>query len=595
MNSSKRNILYLVLISVALILFSSCMQEETWTSLPDGELKLSIGKINAETGTRATPSELPKPIAEQFKLKVQRSGSEHIAYEGGFVESLLINVGDYDITATYGENLIIGRDTPYYIGTAQATINKDQPSEVTIPCRVGNALVSVRFGRDEEELERFNRYYEDFGLLVKNGEYSMAIENDDVKSSIYFPAGTSPELLFYGTLKQDNGCVVSIALTHQSLPSVFNAADHAIVTLSLPDPESAIIVNIGKVELVESNLDETIPLSWLPVPSVTSNHNYNTQGVLMGTDLTFSNTYPEMTWEARVTNAQGDTVRKIVGTGELISKYADSEEWPYLPNGRYKAIYFLHSEGEVNKVSSREFKVEKPDLAITIGGYTSFDKYEEGDIESANALKGNTLYEPQIQVNVSPTLTKMSKYAYQLLYDFNGEEQTTTDNFCLLDNKDLLAQLDTYILKANIEFAGETVSAQRGFRITGIPFSFEPPTTSTWSKSGDVTDDGEYARMGRWSSGSQSMTYTNVALPAGLRLALDYKFKPNAGAVSTTFTIYASEQTLISGKADSYNNPTYEGVQEVTLSAAAINVRCHNSYGAGATGTDVYRVAMRYR
>lgn len=594
MNNCERNILYLVLISVALILFSSCAQED-WTSLPEGELKLSIGQVCVETETRATPSELGKPVAEMFKLKVQRSESDDVAYEGTFVESLQLNIGTYDITATCGENVIIGRDTPYYIGFVQATINKDEPSAATIPCRVGNALVSVRFGHNEEETERFNRFYEDYGLLVRNGEYSMAIGKDETNSSIYFPEGTSPELVFYGTMKQDGDRVVSSVLTHPSLPSVFGAADHAIVTLSLPDPESAIVVNIAKVELVESNLDETIPLSWLPVPSVRPNHNYNVQGMLMGTDLIFSNTYPEMEWEARVTNAKGDTVRRITGSGELISKYTDSEEWPYLPNGRYKATYYLHSEGEVNKVSSREFNVGSPNLTITIGGYTSYDKYEEGDIEAANALEGNTLYELQVQTNVAPALTKISKYAYQFLFDFNGEEQSSDNNLCLLGNKVLPAKLDTYMLKANVEFAGEKTSVQRDFRVTGIPFSFEPPTTSTWSKSGDVTDEGEYARMGMWNGGEQSLTYSNVAIPSGLRLALDYKFKPNAGAISTTLTIYAGEQSLVSGKAESYKNPTYEGVQEVTLSASATNVRCHNSYGAGATGTDVYRVAMRYR
>lgn len=595
MSNFLKYILYALFLSVAVTFFSSCEEEEEWMSLPNGKVSFAIGQVTTETGTRATPSELGKPLADKFNLKVQRRQNDYLAYEGKFVESLEVKIGDYDITASCGQNVIIGRDAPYYIGTAQATIREDQSENVVIPCRVGNALVSVRFGKDAAEQERFSQFYDDYGLLVKNGDYSMSIGKDETHSSIYFPAGTSPELVFYGTLKQDGGRTVSTTLTHQSLPTVFNAADHAILTLSLSDPVSAISVSISKVELVESTLDETIPLSWLPVPKITARHNYNSNGMLMGTDLTFSNTYPEMTWEARVSNAQGDTVRRVTGTGELSSGYVASEEWPYLQAGKYKATYFLHTDDGVTKVSSREFSVGKPEISLSLGGYTSYDKYVVGDIEAANSSDGFTLYNPQVSVNISPALVKISKYGYLLTYDFNGSEQTSSSNSVLLENMVLAAQLNTYLLSANVQFAGESASAQRDFRITGIPFCFEPPTTSTWQKSGDVTDEDGYVRMGRWNGGSQSITYTQVALPAGIRLALDYKFKPNSGLITTTLTIYAGDQELVSGKANSYENPTYEGVKEFTTSASATNVRCYNSYGAGNTGTDVYRVAMKYR
>ena len=195
------------------------------------------------------------------------------------------------------------------------------------------------------------------------------------------------------------------------------------------------------------------------------------------------------------------------------------------------------------------------------------------------------------------TIMKMiwSRYNYQMTYTFNGETKTTTTNIQNIGNKKLDARLAAYQLSMNVQFAGEQVAANNDFYITGIPFMFAPPTTSTWEKDGDVTDDGDYARMGRWNGGSQSLTYTKVAIPTGTQLSLDYKFKPNAGAVSTTFTISAGNQTLVSGKANSYQNPTYEGVQSVTISPDATYIRCHNSYGAGNTGTDLYRVGLQYR
>ena len=316
-----------------LLCFCACAQEEI-VNVPNGELRFSITQPNTDLNTRATPAELGSPLAEKFNLKIQRQNSEYVAYDGIFKESIEVSVGNYNIIATFGEDVLIGKDTPYYVGNAQATVEKDRSTAVKIPCKVGNALVSVRFGRDSEEKNRFDRFYEDYGVVVKNGDYSMSISKDETSTSIYFPAGTSPELLFYGTLKQDGGRTVYSTLKHKDLPSVFQAADHATLTISLPDPVSAIVVNIDKVELEEARLDETIPLSWLPVSAVVASHNYNDRGLLMGTDLIFSNTYPGMTWEARVSNEQGDTIRQIRGTGELVSAYDESDEWPFLEAGK---------------------------------------------------------------------------------------------------------------------------------------------------------------------------------------------------------------------------------------------------------------------
>ena len=575
-------------------LLASCVQEDG-LSLANGKLHLSIGKISTQTGSRATPSELGKPLAEHFQLKVQRQGSQYTTYEGVFQDEISINVGTYDITATYGEDVIIGRDTPYYIGTAKATINKDESTTVSIPCKVGNALVSVAFGKNQDENARFDKFYEEYGLLVHIGNYSMGIDKEQTASSIYFPAGSQPQFYFYGTLKSDNGRMVSIELNHKNLPDVFHAADHAKLTLTLPDPESALGVNISKAEVTTVQLDETIPLSWLPVSTVIPTHQYNEDKMLVGTNLTFSNNYPGMEWKAVVTNANGETVRTVTGSGALFSEYKSSSDWPYLPAGKYKATYYLVKEDGENKVSSREFIVGQPTLTAKAEGYTSYDKYLSRDIDAANAADGYTLYEPQVSVNISPSLAANPRYGYQMTYTFNGETNTTTNNIQNIGNKKLDARLAAYQLSMNVQFAGEQVAANNDFYITGIPFMFAPPTTSTWEKDGDVTDDGDYARMGRWNGGSQSLTYTKVAIPTGTQLSLDYKFKPNAGAVSTTFTISAGNQTLVSGKANSYQNPTYEDVQSVTISPDATYIRCHNSYGAGNTGTDLYRVGLQYR
>ena len=593
MTKLRNNLLSTTLSLLVALFFSACSQEDL-ADLPNGKLQLAIGQVATDLQTRATPSELGKPVAEKFNIKVQRSGTSLVAYEGRFVESIEVKTGKYDITATYGEDVKIGRDMPFYIGTAQAIVEKDKPNSVTIPCKVGNSLISVRFGEDETERLRFDRFYEDYGIIVKIDEYSTVIKKDETSTSVYFSAGSAPEIIFYGTLKLEQGRAVSMTLTHEDMPTAFQAADHARITVSLPDPESAIKVKISKLELTEARLDETIPLSWLPVPTATAEHTYSEQGLLTGTKLTFSNAYPEMTWEARISNEAGDTVRKVKGTGALVSEYTDSKEWPYLMAGKYKATYFLHTEGSVDKVSSREFLINAPQLEVTLGGYTSHSLYEEGNITAANQSDGHTIYNPQIVVKIAPELIAMKKYGYQMEYTFNEDIANSEQNTITLNNAKLTARTQPYVMSADVVFDGVRVQKSKNFLLTGIPFHFEPPTTTTWEKNGDVTDDGNYARFGNWSGGSQSLTYRNVAVPAGTHLSLDYKFFTTSD-LDNTFTISAGDQVIVSASTSGYSEADRDGTESFTLSAATTSIRCVNSYGAGLSRTDLYRVGMKYR
>lgn len=593
MTKLRNNLLYTTLSLLVALFFSACSQEDL-ADLPNGKLQLAIGQVATDLQTRATPSELGKPVAEKFNIKVQRSGTSLVAYEGRFVESIEVKTGKYDITATYGEDVKIGRDMPFYIGTAQAIVEKDKPNSVTVPCKVGNSLISVRFGEDETERLRFERFYEDYGIIVKIDEYSTVIKKDETATSVYFSAGSAPEIIFYGTLKLEQGRAVSMTLTHEDMPTAFQAADHAKITVSLPDPESAVKVKISKLELTEARLDETIPLSWLPVPTATAEHTYSEQGLLTGTKLTFSNAYPEMTWEARISNEAGDTVRKVKGTGALVSEYTDSEEWPYLMAGKYKATYFLHTEGSVDKVSSREFFINAPQLEVTLGGYTSHSLYEEGNITAANQSDGHTIYNPQIVVKIAPELIAMKKYGYQMEYTFNEDIVNSVQNTITLNNAKLTARTQPYVMSADVVFDGVRVQKSRNFFLTGIPFHFEPPTTDTWEKTGNVENKSGYVRFGHMSDGAQNLRYKEIAVPAGTKLSLDHKFMVT-GDVKNTFTIYAGEQALVSASASGWAEENREGTEPFTLSSAITVVRCTNSYGAGLSYTDLYRVGMKYR
>lgn len=599
------NTLKIILGAFILLAGVSCSQDIDDIDMADGRIRFSISQVAVKTETRATPSALGKPLASKFNLKIQRSGTTLVPYEGKFVESLDIKCGTYDITATCGENVPIGRDTPYYMGTAQATVSRDSATNVDIPCRVANALLSVRFGADEEESRRFDRFYEDYGVLVRIGTKSMAIEGVNPASSIYFPAGSSPELEFYGRLKFDNGRFVKMQLSSSLLPESLSAAEHAIVTLTLPDPESSLNVNISKVEVEDVTMDETIPLSWLPVPTATPVHQYDSNGYLVGTNVTFSNCYPGMNWKAVLLNSNGEEVRAVEGQGELLSAYESSDQWPYLPQGNYTAHYYFVIDGAPKKVSSRDFTVGQPQIEVSAGGYSSYTKYLEGDIAAANACNNKTIYEPTVRMHVSENLLLNSRYSYTFNFVFEGNTTPVDrgrNSFRNVNIEKLEPRSKSYEVVANGSFDGAVAEARHRVYITGIPFHFEPPTTAEWETVNEVTDEDGYALLGNfgWTT-DQRMIY-KVYVPVGTLLTLDYSFETCVVWASTNTTTISSQnvvwvqETVKAGFLETEKKVSYAGSLDISTDTDVISsVICTNAYAAEESYTKLFKIGMKYR
>ena len=606
MIKTTRHSLTILIALVMGAVMGGCSPEDL-SSLASGTLHLSIGHAATKTETRATPTQIGKPLAEKFNLKIQRSGGDYPAYEGKFVGDVTLNVGTYDITAYYGNNVALGKNTPYYEGVATAVIEEDQSTSVTIPCRVANALVSVVFGRNEVEEARFDRFYEDYGVAVRVGEHSLSLPYDEVKScSVYFPAGSKPVLLFYGTLKE-TGERVWCELSSTALPETFKAADHAIVTLNLPDPESALNVDISKVEVVTAMLEETIPLSWLPISTATAAHHYDAQGVLVGTDVTFSNSYPGMQWKAVVANAAGQEVRSIAGKGELVSAYNSSSAWPYLPMGDYKATFYLEDDGNYNKVGSRDFSVGQPELRITLGGYSSYTKYLEGDVDAANKCDRKTVYDISVALNVSEALLAKFPYTFTFQYASMAVEKVAAGKNTFKMSEPLTNQavsFTPYRLKANALFDGIAVSSNRDFYITGLPVTYAPPKESAGWKAGSdyVTfSDGEVklGERGMLTAHRNESVYNNdFAVPQNTVVAFDYDIMIRPATEGTTLTITLGEDVLLSkreeGGAGDFAQYPHSGSTSVELFVDAVQLKCLNSYGGSMTYSCIYSLSLNY-
>ena len=585
------------------------MEEPNDAPATGGGFVLSIAGIDAQVHeTRTAPSALDKPAPEEFHLTVVRQSSGVSIYDGPFTSTKIAAApDDYAITVSHGSNPMLGLDTPYYIGSTTASVvSTTEPTPVSVPVAVGNALVSVRFGADAEESARFGRFYSDYAFEVAVESNSMSITPDIADKSIYVRAGSTVALTFTGTLTaNDQKIVMPIALP-DDISATLTAANHLIVTLGLePNAESAVIT-VVKAELEREDVEQKASYNWLPRPVVTTEHKY-IDGALVGTDVSIASSFPDVQWEARIHqgSASGNIVRVLSGKGALTSTYQLNPSWPYLPPGTYVATYRYYSkQGKAyNFNKTTTFTVPDADLTLTADAYTSYSKYEEGDIAAANACDRLTVYAPTATLNVTPTLFENANYTKSYAYaigsqSFTAEAQHNTQTFGDITGVPISAS--PYDLRVNAVFCGQTVTATKAVRITGLPYSLNLSSHGEWSSSGGVDWYDNDVRLGNMSTGGQNITTnSSVIIPQGTNYCADYNVNVHSATVGTTFSITVGTQVILSIREEGavFNNSDHihEGTTATfTANSQLTSIRCDNSYGAGQTCSHIYALTLKY-
>lgn len=249
------------------VLFVACSEEENLSQKGKTGFLVSLTE-DVKVDSRKTPEELGKPAASQFKLKItnQTTGSE--LYSGSYTEDLIpASAGMYEIEATYGEDLPLALDAPYYKGTAEADLADGESKTVQVNCKVANALASVVF--DNSGTNTFESQFVSYGVRVSVNTSVTTLTNDG--KSAYYRAGSMPVFTFVGTLRNGGGAKeVPLENSDLSNPSTFAAGKHCRITLKLSDAAPGLRVEISKVEVDSVTINETIPLEWLPKPKVTA-------------------------------------------------------------------------------------------------------------------------------------------------------------------------------------------------------------------------------------------------------------------------------------------------------------------------------------
>lgn len=248
------------------MLVAAC-QTESWEASRGG-LCITLGE-DVSVITKSTPSELGKPVANNFTVKIVKESTGEIIYNDLYTSNTIpASVGSYSITASYGTDPVIALDSPYYKGEMSGVEVADESSTpVNLTCKVANALTSVVYG--EGQVDKFNALFSTYSVEVKVGNSSVNIgKNGSVKQSAYYRAGSIPTFTFKGTLKE-NSQNVSMEITSDELTAdAFQAGKHCLLTLTLKPATAGAIITVEKVEVKNVTITETIPVEWLPAPKI---------------------------------------------------------------------------------------------------------------------------------------------------------------------------------------------------------------------------------------------------------------------------------------------------------------------------------------
>ena len=247
------------------LLMTAC-QTEQWEA-SQGSLCITLTE-DVSISTKSTPAELGKPTAERFTLNIVKESTGENIYNDTYKQTIPAFTGTYTVTATYGTDLAIALDSPYYKGEETGVeVEVNQSTPVTLTCKVANALASVIYG--EGQIDKFDELFSTYGVEVKVGNSSVTIgRNGSTTQSAYYRAGSTPTFTFKGTLKE-NSQNVSMEITSDKLTAdAFQAGQHCKLTLSLKPATAGAIITVEKVEVETVTISETIPVEWLPAPKI---------------------------------------------------------------------------------------------------------------------------------------------------------------------------------------------------------------------------------------------------------------------------------------------------------------------------------------
>ena len=259
----KTNYIYALL----LLILTACSAEEPTIGM-QGALVIRLVDATSETGeTRGTPSELEKPLAESFELKITNQETHKQSYNGlfsGFKTPAYLKPATYTLEVSHGENPLYGFDKPFYKGAlTDLKITTAKETVAEIPCELANALASVTYTNEA----LFNKLFTTYAIEAKIGDELVDWDPKD-KTNLYFRENITIALFLKG-VKRTNGDPFTFPLDTIELAEARTNYRYDL-TIENTNPNEALFDIQIDHTVEEVTISETLPDTWLPKPKITT-------------------------------------------------------------------------------------------------------------------------------------------------------------------------------------------------------------------------------------------------------------------------------------------------------------------------------------
>lgn len=213
--------------TLAALALTSCSEESPWGGpSEEGAVNLNFstdGRVMRLTRADDTLSPVV-PDGSMFKVDFTKSDntySKQWSSVEAFNREKSFSMGDYTLTASYGDLNIEGFDNPYYMGSSSVHVSPGATTDVNVVATLANAMVSIRY------TDQFRENFQAYSAAVQTEGHDWVMFAQDENRPAY--VAPSNEVKLNLTLTNDRDERVTIQ------PASFKAEPrhHYVVTIGV--------------------------------------------------------------------------------------------------------------------------------------------------------------------------------------------------------------------------------------------------------------------------------------------------------------------------------------------------------------------------
>ncbi|WP_018668022.1 DUF4493 domain-containing protein [Bacteroides gallinarum] len=175
----------LTLFTVISITLSGCERDDGQISNRGKiNLKLTADASVERTVTRVAAGEAALPDTDDFSVAVLQNNNVQLSWDkyADFTDGTELPAGNYTLKAAYGNIETQGFDAPYYEGTEDFSIKKNESTDVSVTCYLANVKITTEY------TDLFKEYFTDYTVNIRPaGSPDISFDKDETRAAYVKP------------------------------------------------------------------------------------------------------------------------------------------------------------------------------------------------------------------------------------------------------------------------------------------------------------------------------------------------------------------------------------------------------------------------